>query len=331
MKKRIIIFGIFMALTAIGMSQTVWNGSNTTGNAYRSGNVGIGTTTSPTKALEIKTATANDGILITQTSSGHSTFRLDNTSTAGHKYGFCSSGNGSQEGSGHFILYDYTDNRYNLFISGGGFGQPTAGFMGIGTIAPTAKLDIRSTDVTPFSISDGSGGTYEYRLKQSSGNVGSWILNNSKSYGFGEDNSGVGHIWSNVNQSYKLINFKSIGTNLDIAQVWIGNTTPNSPHNDFMFAVAGKMVAQSCYITASTAWADYVFAPEYKLKSLENLEDYIKENKHLPNIPSAKEIEANGINMGEMSKIQMEKIEELTLYIIELKKEIEAIKKEIKN
>jgi hypothetical protein len=56
------------------------------------------------------------------------------------------------------------------------------------------------------------------------------------------------------------------------------------------------------------------------------VENFIKKNNHLPGIPSAKTIEANGINVGEMQKLQMQKIEELTLYIIELKKEIEKLK-----
>ena len=60
------------------------------------------------------------------------------------------------------------------------------------------------------------------------------------------------------------------------------------------------------------------------------MEDFIKKNKHLPGIPTAKTLEETGINVGEMHKLQMEKIEELTLYIIELNKEIEKLKKQNK-
>jgi hypothetical protein len=76
-----------------------------------------------------------------------------------------------------------------------------------------------------------------------------------------------------------------------------------------------------------TPFPDYVFQKDYRLMSLESLDDYIKENHHLPNVPSANDIENNGANLGELCKIQMEKIEELTLYIIEMKKEIESLKK----
>ncbi len=76
----------------------------------------------------------------------------------------------------------------------------------------------------------------------------------------------------------------------------------------------------------STAWADYVFADNYNLKPLSEVETYIKENKHLPSIPSATQLEKEGLDLGNMQSLQMAKIEELTLYMIEMKKEIEALK-----
>jgi hypothetical protein len=76
----------------------------------------------------------------------------------------------------------------------------------------------------------------------------------------------------------------------------------------------------------SADWADYVFAPEYKLAPLEEVETFIKANKHLPNVPSAEEMATNGIDVTKTSAKLMEKIEELTLYIIELNKEINKLK-----
>jgi hypothetical protein len=73
-------------------------------------------------------------------------------------------------------------------------------------------------------------------------------------------------------------------------------------------------------------WPDFVFNDDYSLMSLEDLEKHIKINKHLPGIPSAEEIENNGLMLGETQKLMMQKIEELTLYIIELKKEINYLK-----
>ena len=79
-------------------------------------------------------------------------------------------------------------------------------------------------------------------------------------------------------------------------------------------------------IVVETGWADYVFDKKYNRLTLEQVEAYIKKNNHLPNIPSAQEIQSKGANLGELQTKMMEKIEELTLYIIELKKEIELLK-----
>lgn len=75
-------------------------------------------------------------------------------------------------------------------------------------------------------------------------------------------------------------------------------------------------------------WADYVFKPGYYLKTLQETETYIKENGHLPGVPSEQEIKENGLDLGEMQKIQMEKIEELYLHMFEMEKQIEELKSE---
>jgi len=75
-------------------------------------------------------------------------------------------------------------------------------------------------------------------------------------------------------------------------------------------------------------WADYVFKEDYHLPTLEEVEKHIKEKGHLINIPSAKEVNDNGIQLGEMNKLLLEKIEELTLYIIKQEKDAD-LQKEI--
>lgn len=84
-------------------------------------------------------------------------------------------------------------------------------------------------------------------------------------------------------------------------------------------------------VASSPAWADYVFANDYKLKPLSEVESFINENKHLPNVPSASELVKEGLDLGKMQATQMEKIEELTLYLIEMKKEINALQNENKS
>lgn len=76
-------------------------------------------------------------------------------------------------------------------------------------------------------------------------------------------------------------------------------------------------------------WPDYVFSNSYKLCSLTELEKFIKENKHLPDVPSAKKVEKEGVDIGSTQSILLRKIEELTLYVIEQSKEMKALKKEI--
>ncbi len=78
----------------------------------------------------------------------------------------------------------------------------------------------------------------------------------------------------------------------------------------------------------ASSWADYVFEDKYELLPLSEVEAFIKANKHLPNIPSGAEIEKEGLDLAAMQSRQMEKIEELMLYMIEMKKEVEALKKE---
>ncbi|MGN6511262.1 MAG: hypothetical protein ACTHLD_17490, partial [Chitinophaga sp.] len=77
----------------------------------------------------------------------------------------------------------------------------------------------------------------------------------------------------------------------------------------------------------SGAWADHVFTEAHHRPGLLELEQYISKHKHLPGIPTEAEVKESGIDVGEMNAKLLEKVEELTLYVIELKKEIEALKK----
>jgi len=96
----------------------------------------------------------------------------------------------------------------------------------------------------------------------------------------------------------------------------------------YKFFVKGGILAQE--IRVATTWADYVFAKDYKLPTLKEVEQHIVEKGHLINVPSAKQVEEDGISLGEMAKIQQEKIEELTLYIIEQNKTNEKQAQELK-
>lgn len=114
-------------------------------------------------------------------------------------------------------------------------------------------------------------------------------------------------------------------------EVLIGNVLPTAiPLGDYKLFVEQGIVTEGLLITPYTSllWPDYVFEETYPLRPLEELEAYIQENKHLPNIPSAKEIATSGIDVAKMQAQQLEKIEELTLYMLAMKKEIDLLKKE---
>lgn len=102
--------------------------------------------------------------------------------------------------------------------------------------------------------------------------------------------------------------------------VGIGTTTPSEK-----LSVNGKVRAKEVKVETS-GWPDYVFHENYSLKPLSEIEKYIQTNNHLPEIPSAKEVEREGINLGEMNAKLLQKIEELTLHLIKQNKDIEILK-----
>jgi hypothetical protein len=95
--------------------------------------------------------------------------------------------------------------------------------------------------------------------------------------------------------------------------------------------VAGKIAATGevkVFVDGTTTFPDYVFDPSYKLPTLEETEKYVKENHHLPEVPTAADIAKDGMSLNEMNIILLKKVEELTLYMIEMKKENDARKAE---
>lgn len=121
------------------------------------------------------------------------------------------------------------------------------------------------------------------------------------------DSSGTGDsggaVWSEVGSVASYTGDVGVGT----------GTVPSG----YSLAVNGKIIAEEVKVQLQAQWPDYVFEKEYQLASLDELEKFIGEKGHLPNMPSANEVEANGIQVGEMNRLLLEKIEELTLYIME--------------
>ncbi|MBL7877991.1 MAG: hypothetical protein JNL53_20160 [Cyclobacteriaceae bacterium] len=216
----------------------------------------------------------------------------------------------------HLYLADWNTGTKGLLIN------MTSGNIGIGTtnLSTNTKLEV----VGPAT---GSGPTIR------AGGGGDVVLNSGGSVFFdGNYNYGAGNYIRPVAANTQAF-FTSGAERMRIASngnVGIGTTLAANPNN-YKLAVNGLIGAKEVKVeNTSTTWPDYVFSSDYKLKPLLELEQYINENKHLPEVPSASDIAVNGQALGEMNVLLLKKVEELTLYIIELKKVVDSLKAEKK-
>ncbi|WP_343306065.1 hypothetical protein AAHN97_02945 [Chitinophaga niabensis] len=230
------------------------------------------------------------------------------------------------------------------------FNISSSGNIGIGISNPVVPLDVTgSIRYSGMMINDVSAENTTVRLKPGASNTATISgifeayekadLGNSASALFGIANSS----WAAPVPSVALMSTQQgTGVTKDI-MIWahdspsatntalcikantnnigIGTTTPGT----YKLAVEGTIGARKVKVMAQEMpWADFVFDPAYALPTLEKVEVHIRSKKHLPGIPSAKEIKENGLDLGEMQQLQMQKIEELTLYLIEVNKKLAA-------
>lgn len=133
-----------------------------------------------------------------------------------------------------------------------------------------------------------------------------------------------------------------LGTNgnsnffIDNAQItYIGltkaeaNGVKASLKQKYLLFVKKGIMAEDYTIAPKSSWSDFVFNPNYSLRPLDQVENFISENKHLPDVPSAKQVAEEGYSQHEMNKVLLQKIEEFTLYIIKQDKEITTLKAEL--
>jgi hypothetical protein len=180
-----------------------------------------------------------------------------------------------------------------------------SGSLGVGVTSPTAKLHFKDgNQELRFLTGANSSG---YRLDVGLNDGGTNFKNSSGIRGFN---------FSNGNGN--LLNISHNG------MVGIGTAAP-----DEKLTVKGKIHTEEVRVDLSVPGPDYVFKKGYDLKSLEEVQKHIQEHGHLPNIPSAEEMEEKGIELGIMNMKLLEKIEELTLYTIEQQKTIQYLINEI--
>ena len=138
-----------------------------------------------------------------------------------------------------------------------------------------------------------------------------------------------GNAFEVYDASTSKINFK-VNAN---GATYIGTKRIQSNHlhaNSFV-QIDGKVACTELVVIDPTKWADFVFDKNYNLKPLSEVEEYYKTHKHLPEIPSEEEVFKNGINTSEMEALLLQKIEELTLYIVDLNKKVEKLESNKKN
>lgn len=383
MKKFILLSNLFLT-GFIGIAQNTFpTGVNT--------NVGIGTT-APSTRLQITSATAGtSGVRLTNMTSSTAT-------TTGNSKAL------SVDASGNIILTPvvntaptvtniYNTNgtllsnrtvtlnnnnlNFNSATAGGNlFINGVNGNVGIGNIAPTAKLDVSGilkANQAVFTSSLADGQTFSSFLDRNDkcivagigksigtgvGYVNTRMINffdfpvsnfdTKSSFLFSiEDRNDIGRyrmtgetggttnlimLDKTQTEVFKVYDDGNNRTVLSLpkSDSYLGIGTTNFVDGLDTYRLSVKGAIRADRVKVYTTWADYVFNKNYDLPTLEEVEQHIKDNGHLKDIPSAKEVEANGIELGEMNKLLLQKIEELTLYMIDMKKEINVLKSQIK-
>ncbi len=204
---------------------------------------------------------------------------------------------------------DSYQDKFRIFNgSGVPFHISGPGNVGIGTGSPTSKLTVIGSGLF-------NSGTTNTALKLQSSDANVFL--SLKDAGTSEGNVGITGYNNRMYITTGGAERIRINPNGDVG---IGTTSPSNK-----LEVNGTIRAKEI-IVESTGWSDFVFAEDYELKSLSEVSAFIKENGRLPDIPSAEQVAENGISLGEMNASLLQKVEELTLHLIQLQGEVDQLK-----
>ena len=292
---------------------------------FLSGNVGVGTA-NPLARLHVGGTLRTDGAI---TSGGNLSLSTDANGVALRV-------NNSEAlwSNGSYFSWGY-DAQYNYFAKG-----ITLGYLPSQMVAPPSggmlikgKLGIGDIS-SPFAQLHVGGGIIAEKngAKHTMNDIGHKFEKAGTSYELTYDGSNYLMNFTVPAQTNLLI-----GQGSNLKTVEIGSLSQPTKKTDlFVYGdvsvrqqlnVCGKITTSE--VEVKSGWCDYVFEKEYSLMTIDELDAYIQKNKHLPNIPSALEVEQNGLQIADMERRMMEKIEELSLYIIQLKKQNDVLQEEI--
>lgn len=226
-----------------------------------------------------------------------------------------------------FVLFCTVTYAQQWNTSGNNIYNTNTGFVGIGTSTPNLILDVFQNGTEPkISITNngGSGGA-AFRM---------YDVTSNTDWRFKSAGTGTFKIRDNTNALDVLVLEKGTGTLNSIyvkanGNVGLGTTNPLAKLSVNGTATFNGKVKCTEVEVLLAAWPDFVFKSDYDLMPLNEVEAFINTNKHLPGVPSETDVIQKGNNLGEMDAVLLQKIEELTLYVIELKKETEQLKKQI--
>jgi hypothetical protein len=194
------------------------------------------------------------------------------------------------------------------------------GNAGLGTTNPSRLMHLRfdNSNITTSQLyleQDGTGDAFMQ-----------FGLTSGRHFAMGIDNSDSDLF--KIGTSSTTPNGVHTGTLLSIAstgQVRIGTTTVPAGSTGHRLAVRGSILAEEVRVLLFANWPDYVFAPDYKLMPLKELEAYISQNQRLPEIPSAEQVAREGFDLGNMNRLLTKKVEELTLYLLQQNQQMEVL------